>query len=142
MQFLTKEKTLRRSSIFITVLLSLFIFQSLWNVAAAYCGHESTTQQTVSVGHFGHHVPENIDVTEISVLKVNQDSSDLPMPLSLQDHHDHLPSCFHVVVTEAQQQLDHLVLSDHETKQKYYWSNSYQSPHLSGLNPPPLLTPL
>jgi len=33
------------------------MFQSLWNVAAAFCGHESTisSNQLVST-HFGHHV--------------------------------------------------------------------------------------
>ncbi|WP_368570835.1 cation efflux protein, CzcI-like [Acinetobacter haemolyticus] len=139
---MSKEKTLRRSRIFITVLLSLFIFQSLWNVAAAYCGHESTSQQSISVGHFGHHVPTKTESASTHADILNQNTTDLPMLLSLQDHHDHLPSCFHVVVTEAQQQLDEPILRVHKAEQKYYWSNSYQSPHLSGLNPPPVLTPL
>ena len=140
-QFLSKEKFLRRFSIFITVLLSLFIFQSLWNVAAAYCGHENNNAKTSVLTHFGHHIPENQHVDTQSTL-VNDQDADLPMPLSLQDHHDHLPSCFHVVVTEAQQQLDDPILTTHELEQKYYWSNSYQSPHLFELNPPPVLTPL
>lgn len=125
------------------LLLSLFIFQSLWNVAAAYCGHENinTTNNSV-VTHFGHHVPESsIASTHYSVVS-DQEASDLPMSLNLQDHHDHLPSCFHVVVIEAQQQLDEPILRTLESEPKYHWSNSYQSPHLSGLNPPPVLTPL
>lgn len=111
-------------------------------MAAAYCGHESTSQQSISVGHFGHHVPTKTESASTHADILNQNTTDLPMLLSLQDHHDHLPSCFHVVVTEAQQQLDEPILRVHKAEQKYYWSNSYQSPHLSGLNPPPVLTPL
>ncbi|WP_205620025.1 cation efflux protein, CzcI-like [Acinetobacter sp. neg1] len=132
---------MRRSTIFITVLLSLFMFQGFWNVAAAFCAHEKSGEYS-SFNHFGHHVPEKSQVSAQHAVVVDQDASDLPMPLSLQDHHDHLPSCFHVVVTEAQQQLDEPILRMHQAEQKYYWSNSYQSPHLSGLNPPPVLTPL
>jgi hypothetical protein len=87
-------------------------------------------------------MPENLDASEKHAVVADQDASDLPMPLSLQDHHDHLPSCFHVVVTEAQQLLDTPVLRVQQSEQQYYWSNFYQSPHLSGLNPPPVLTPL
>ncbi|UUM28434.1 MULTISPECIES: cation efflux protein, CzcI-like [Acinetobacter] len=126
---------MQRSTVFVTVLLSLFMFQSFWNVAAAFCAHETSSEYS-SLNHFGHHVPEKKQVV------VDQDVSDLPMPLSLQDHHDHLPSCFHVVVAEVQQQLNEPMLRMHKAEQKYYWSNSYQSPHLIGLNPPPVLTPL
>ncbi|MCU4337034.1 cation efflux protein, CzcI-like [Acinetobacter dispersus] len=132
---------MQRSTIFVTVLLSLFMFQSFWNVAAAYCAHETSGEYSTS-NHFGHHIPENVQVSEKYSKLVDQYASDLPMPLSLQDHHDHLPSCFHVVVTEAQQQLNEPILRTHEAQPKYYWSNSYQSPHLSELNPPPVLTPL
>ncbi|MBJ9956575.1 cation efflux protein, CzcI-like [Acinetobacter courvalinii] len=132
---------MHRSAIFITVLLSLFMFQGFWNVAAAFCAHEKSGEYS-SLNHFGHHVPEKSQVSAQPAIAVDQDASDLPMPLSLQDHHDHLPSCFHVVVTEAQQQLEQPILGMHQAEQKYYWSNSYQSPHLSGLNPPPVLTPL
>ena len=140
---MSKEKLLRHSSLFISVLLSLFIFQSLWNVAAAYCGHENISQQSILDSHFGHHLPANAEVvTKQHIHSINQDTTDLPMPLSLQDHHDHLPSCFHVVVTEEQQLLDTPVLRVQQSEQQYYWSNFYQSPHLSGINPPPLYTPL
>lgn len=132
---------LQRPIIFVTVLLSLFIFQGFWNVAAAFCAHEKSNEYS-SFNHFGHHVPESLHASEKHSAVVDQDASDLPMPLSLQDHHDHLPSCFHVVVTEAQQQLNEPILRTHEIEQQYYWSNFYQSPHLSGLNPPPVLAPL
>ena len=117
------------------------MFQSFWNVAAAFCAHEQPSEYS-TLTHFGHHVPETLDVSVKYSVAVDQDASDLPMPLSLQDHHDLLPSCFHVVVIEAQQQLDEPILHILESEQKYHWSNSYQSPHLSGLNPPPVLTPL
>lgn len=131
---------MHRSAIFITVLLGLFMFQGFWNVAAAFCAHEKPGEYS-SLNHFGHHVPVQAEPAAHSV-PADPDASDLPMPSSLQDHHDHLPSCFHVVVTEAQQQLDEPVLQIHIAQQQYHWSNSYQSPHLSGLNPPPVLTPL
>ncbi|MGL5403571.1 MAG: cation efflux protein, CzcI-like [Acinetobacter sp.] len=132
---------MQRSAVFMTLLLSLFMFQSFWNVAAAFCAHEQPTEYR-TLNHFGHHIPENLDVSEQHAVVADQVASDLPMPLSLQDHHDHLPSCFHVVVIEAQQQLDEPVLRTHEIEQKYYWSNLYQSPHLSQLTPPPVFTPL
>lgn len=110
-------------------------------MAAAFCAHEQSTEYR-TLNHFGHHIPENLDASEKHAVVADQDASDLPMPLSLQDHHDHLPSCFHVVVTEAQQQLNEPILRTHEIEQKYYWSNLYQSPHLSQLTPPPVFTPL
>ena len=140
---MSKEKLLRRSSLFISVLLSLFIFQSLWNVAAAYCGHENISQQSILDSHFGHHLPANAEVvTKQHIHSINQDTTDLPMPLSLQDHHDHLPSCFHVVVIEAQQQLLQPIPQIQQLQPQYHWFNSYQSPDLTGHHPPPVLTPL
>lgn len=130
---------MRRSAVLMTVLLSLFMFQSIWNVAAAYCGHENTSKQLIAtVNHFGHHSLD--DTQEQSNLK--QDLADDTTLLSSQDHHDHLPSCFHVVVLAAEQQLNQPILYEHELKQQYDWSNFYQSPYLTGLNPPPVLTPL
>ena len=63
------------------------------------------------------------------------------MPLSLQDHHDHLPSCFHVVVIEAQQQLDEPVLRTHEIEQNIT-GLICTSRHIYQLTPPPVFTPL
>ncbi len=140
-QILNSWCNVQRSAVFMTLLLSLFMFQSFWNVAAAFCAHEQPTEYP-TLNHFGHHIPENLDASGKHAVVADQDASDLPMPLSLQDHHDHLPSCFHVVVTEAQQQLNEPILRTHEIEQKYYWSNLYQSPHLSQLTPPPVFTPL
>ncbi|MEX8136605.1 cation transporter, partial [Acinetobacter nosocomialis] len=41
-----------RSALFMSVLFCLLIFQSLWNVAAAFCAHEN---QEKALHHFGHH---------------------------------------------------------------------------------------
>ncbi|USA46809.1 cation transporter [Acinetobacter sp. C26M] len=131
---------MQRSTVFVTVLLSLFMFQSFWNVAAAFCAHETVSQYS-TLSHLGHHVAEKTHSSEQGAV-FDKVAADLPMPLSLQDHHDHLPSCFHVVVTEVQQYVNEPMLHSQDIEQKYYWSNSYQSPHLSGLNPPPVLTPL
>lgn len=43
-----------RSTTWITVLVGLFMFQSFWNVAAAFCVHEQQPQSQQSY-HFGHH---------------------------------------------------------------------------------------
>lgn len=45
----------KKSNIFITFMLSLFIFQSLWNVAAAFCVHETLSTHSTTLPHFGHH---------------------------------------------------------------------------------------
>lgn len=46
-----------RSTTWISVLVALFMFQSLWNVAAAFCVHEEQKAQVVTQQsfHFGHH---------------------------------------------------------------------------------------
>ncbi|WP_407641617.1 cation efflux protein, CzcI-like [Acinetobacter halotolerans] len=132
---------MRRYAVFMTLLLSLFIFQSIWNVAAAYCSHETTSKATIAVTHFGHHLLEN-SKDQVSSFTVAEVNTDLSKPLNLQDHHDHLPTCFHLVVISTQQQLNEPILRIHELEQKYHWSNDYQSPYLSGLNRPPVLIPL
>ncbi|WP_407643267.1 cation efflux protein, CzcI-like [Acinetobacter suaedae] len=131
---------MRRPLVFMTLLLSLFMFQSIWNVAAAYCGHESATQQTVSVNHFGHHALDNSKEQQSSLVAVQE--ADAPWLLNVQDHHDHLPTCFHAIVIQEQQQLKQPILRIHELEQKYNWSNHYQSPYLTSLNPPPVFAPL
>ena len=140
-QILNSWCNVQRSAVFMTLLLSLFMFQSFWNVAAAFCAHEQPTEYR-TLNHFGHHIPENLDVSEKHAVVADQDASDLPMPLSLQDHHDHLPSCFHVAVTEAQQQLLQPIPQIQQSQPQYHWFNSYQSPDLTGHHPPPVLTPL
>lgn len=120
-----------------SVLFSLLIFQSLWNVAAAFCAHEN---QEKALHHFGHHAALNVYQAHTE----QKDAGNIShkAPLNLQDHHDHLPSCFHVVMTEVTKQAEAPVVHVQELSQIYHWSNSYQSPHLTALKPPPVLTPL
>ncbi|WP_218660539.1 cation efflux protein, CzcI-like [Acinetobacter pittii] len=128
-----------RSTVFMSVLFSLLIFQSLWNVAAAFCVHKN---QEMALQHFGHHADLNVyqssDHMQTEHVGIVENSDNAP--LSWQDHHDHLPSCFHVVMTENAQQAQEPFVRVHELSQIYYWSNSYQSPYLGSLNPPPVLT--
>ncbi|UGQ30151.1 cation efflux protein, CzcI-like [Acinetobacter calcoaceticus] len=130
-----------RSTVFMSVLFSLLIFQSLWNVAAAFCVHEN---QEKVLQHFGHHADLNVYQTlnQTDIEQADDVKNAYESPLSLQDHHDHLPSCFHVVMTENANQAQEPIVHVHELSQTYYWSNFYQSPHLGALNPPPILTPL
>ena len=75
----------KRSGIFMTVLLSLFMFQSLWNVAAAFCDHENTgvtVSQSFS-SHFGHHVAPNCSQD----LQQHQKTSILNDATSNHQHH-------------------------------------------------------
>ena len=132
---------MRRSAVLMTLLLSLFMFQSLWNVAAAFCGHE-TVSQSKGQHHFGHHVVDTSSCTTPHQQTTDHTASNGSVPVSLQDHHDHLPSCFHVVVIEAQQQLLQPIPQIQQLQPQYHWFNSYQSPDLTGHHPPPVLTPL
>lgn len=132
---------LARSTVFMSVLFSLLIFQSLWNVAAAFCVHEN---RGTALQHFGHHADLNVyqssDHMQTEHVGIVENSDNAP--LSWQDHHDHLPSCFHVVMTDNAKQAQEPVVYVHERSQVYYWSNFYKSPYLGDLNPPPVLTPL
>lgn len=47
--------SIMRSSTWITMLIALFMFQSVWNVAAAFCVHEKLGQNNQPSMHFGHH---------------------------------------------------------------------------------------
>ncbi|WP_025470506.1 cation efflux protein, CzcI-like [Acinetobacter lactucae] len=130
-----------RSAIFMSILFSLLIFQSLWNVAAAFCTHEN---QEKALHHFGHHTALNVYQASFHAHSEQSDMKNTShkAPLNLQDHHDHLPTCFHIVMTEVEKQAQAPVVHVHELSQIYHWSNSYQSPHLGTLKPPPVLTPL
>ncbi|MDQ8995897.1 cation transporter [Acinetobacter soli] len=126
---------MKRSTVWITVLMSLFMFQTFWNVAAAFCAHESTTA-TVAY-HFGHHAP----VTE-SHAAHSPSVSTASNPAVFQDHHDHLPTCLHVLSIAEQQSATEPLRLGQLIQQHYSWANAYQSPHLFHPNPPPILTPL
>ncbi|WDZ51469.1 cation transporter [Acinetobacter vivianii] len=124
-----------------TLLLSLFMFQGFWNVAAAFCAHEKSGQYS-ELNHFGHHAPEKNHGSAMHSSSAVQENANVASSLNLQDHHDHLPSCSYMVVMQTQQSWNVPVLRSHEIEHNYDWSNAYQSPHLSGLNPPPILTSL
>jgi hypothetical protein len=125
----------------VSILFSLLIFQSLWNVAAAFCMHEN---QEKALHHFGHHTALNVYQASPHAHSEQSDKvkTSHKAPLNLQDHHDHLSTCFHVVMTEVAKQAETPVVHVQELSQIYHWSNSYQSPHLTALKPPPVLTPL
>ncbi|MEO9280509.1 cation efflux protein, CzcI-like [Acinetobacter sp. WA-87] len=127
-----------RSALFMSVLFCLLIFQSLWNVAAAFCAHEN---QEKALHHFGHHAALNYEISQHGhTEKTDVAGTTHKAPLNLSDHHDHLPSCFHVVIVEAQEKIVSPLMRSSELKQQYYWSNSYKSPHISKQDPPPVLT--
>lgn len=107
------------------------MFQTFWNVAAAFCAHEQTTAKVAY--HFGHHVAMD-DSGHSHAFKPTQSSTAI-----FQDHHDHLPTCLHVLTTARQQQAEEPLRVGQLIQQRYRWSNSYQSPHLFNPDPPPVL---
>ncbi|ONN53157.1 cation transporter [Acinetobacter genomosp. 33YU] len=107
-------------------------------MAAAFCAHEN---QEKELHHFGHHAALNYEISQHShTEKTDVAGTTHKAPLNLSDHHDHLPSCFHVVIVEAQEKIVSPLMRSSELKQQYYWSNSYKSPHISKQDPPPVLT--
>lgn len=126
---------MKRPFIFIVVLMSLFIFQSLWNVAAAFCQHESSVNHGT---HFGHHQSLTSCVDEHQIK--NHTASDTEK--NIQDHHDHLPSLSHILIIEIQKELIQSTQFNLSPEPLYVWLNLYQSPDLIAINPPPLAIPL
>lgn len=132
---------MKRSGLLITVLLSLFMFQSVWNVAAAFCLHQSEPNAEV-INHFGHHLDEK----SLQVEKVKQQSTlkfiQYLEQIDHDDHRDHLPSLAHVFLSEHDAEV-HLDVSIWSIGDQYSkWENTYKSPHLNTLKQPPILTPL
>ena len=132
-----------RSVKWITVLVTLFMFQSLWNVAAAFCVHEEQAQ-VLQTYHFGHH--QNTLCASDSRQhdhngqseNIKTVSSDLEIG---EDHQDHLPSMTHLIVQNEKISLLTLP-SDDNTIPHFYWNNSYQPPDLFQQSPPPEFSPL
>lgn len=137
-----------RSASWITVLVGLFMFQSLWNVAAAFCVHESISKPALQQSyHFGHH--QNTlcmsDQSETIFSGLDQHSQSQQADVqSLQlgeDHQDHLPSMTHFVVQHIQ--TDMMQTFDMSLQKPiFFWKNSYDSPDLTSLKPPPQISPL
>lgn len=138
---------MKRSGIFITVILSLFMFQSLWNVAAAFCGHENLKIPPIQnvQSHFGHHVAlhcENDASHNKTAVYVDSQLSTDFLNNFQDDHRDHLPSFAHFIVADVQQQADQPKLMAYFDSTFIDWENLYQSPHLFLQNPPPISAPL
>lgn len=132
---------MRRKSIFITVLINLLIFQSLWNVAAAFCQHENLSATSIVKNHFGHH--QTIDsCSDVLSTIANVDHTDTTQLLFADDHHDHLPSYNVMSLTEVPNPITDFKALEINTKSVFFWYNFYHSPDLIELNPPPILAPL
>lgn len=126
-----------RLTVWVMLLAGLFTFQSVWNVAAAFCTHENQAviQQPLTE-HFGHHqLALEHQAQHAKVLTAIQDSPDV------QDHSDHLPS-FSPVVAVAQAQMLNPHHISTQVLRHYDWNNLYQSPDLFTANPPPVFAPL
>ena len=129
------------------VLLSLFMFQSLWNVAAAFCAHENLNHgyTVTSQFHFGHHVAlsceQNQQHLHDSKQTVGIQMSEFISQLD-DDHSDHLPSFAHFIVADVSQQADQPKFVAYPESAFIDWKNLYQSPDLFLPNPPPASAPL
>ncbi len=130
-----------RSTTWITVLVGLFMFQSLWNVAAAFCVHEERPQ-TVQSYHFGHHqntlCSSEPHQDTHSIASASEHAKTLDVG---EDHQDHLPSMAHLILEDQHFfiQKQHLIVDDCPN---FHWKNSYQAPDLLISNPPPEFSPL
>ncbi len=166
MYFDFESQSVKRSGVFITVLLSLFMFQSLWNVAAAFCDHEKSTglYQKSASQHFGHHnAPDcaqdqlqHPQLTANHAFEVEMDHGFSQQKTAHQhdahandflshlndDHSDHLPSLVHFMVVDDQQHAEQPKFIAYLEAPFIGWNNLYQSPDLYFPNPPPLLSPL
>ena len=150
----------------ILIMMSLFIFQSAWNVAAGFCQHENVDFSQVHETHFGHH-----QVLDECLSHADQSHSDLShtaqshshdevkssndtqnkfsenqlnenqLNLS-QDHHDHLPSMNHILMQDAQPDIVQSTTFHVDREPHFFWNNLYQSPDLGAITPPPLSSPL
>ena len=140
----------------ILIMMSLFIFQSAWNVAAAFCQHESVDFSQVHETHFGHHqVLSECQSHQNQSLESNnkhndnnptqQDDDNLfsvkTTNLS-QDHHDHLPSMSHLLMQAEQVGILQSTTFRIDCGPHFFWNNLYRSPDLGSITPPPLSSPL
>lgn len=139
---------MKRSRIFITLLMTLFMFQSFWNVAAAFCQHENLIElNQAQLNHFGHHqsdlCPQNqIPPEHSNISLADCTGSDQDQANVLDDHQDHLPSFAHFMLVDVFQSAAALSGSAYEGLLQVNWKNLYQSPHLKLPHPPPEILPL
>ena len=138
-----------RSTTWISVLVALFMFQSLWNVAAAFCVNEEQKTQVVTQQnfHFGHHqttlcVSDDKAHQQSSADSHTQTANDqFELGEDHQDHQDHLPSMAHLIIPKEKNYQLPLAL-ELRVRPQFFWHNAYQAPDLLGQHPPPELSPL
>jgi hypothetical protein len=115
------------------------MFQSLWNVAAAFCVHEESIS-VVQNYHFGNHtnalcVSETQKHGHQAPEKQNNDLD------CVENHQDHLPSMIQLILEQRQVSFIQTLFS-YTVRPEYFWNNDYSSPDLSSKSPPPELSPL
>lgn len=153
-----------RSITWVTILVSLFMFQSMWNVAAAFCVHEDHNTQSVQPFHFGHHQNllcdkekqfsqkhqhsdkkdsnSNLSTTSSHLDQKQLNQADIDSNAGkFTDHQDHLPSMANVILFKDTSLIQPSNLFV-ETVPEFNWINAYRSPDLFELSPPPEHTPL
>ena len=138
----------------ILIMMSLFIFQSAWNVAAAFCQHEPVDFSQVHKTHFGHHqvLEECLSHTDQShshdQAKQSNDTQNklsenqLNLSQDHQDHQDHLPSMGHLLIQDTLAEIVQSNAFQMSRTPQFVWNNLYQSPDLGAITPPPLSSPL
>lgn len=130
------------------VLMLLFMFQGVWNVAAAFCAHESVINVTTQhATHFGHHQSQSCDLASDTQQQKTKVFADKPVVADrllsfLEDHHDHLPSFSHFIMVDDYKETEQTFFNHYIQNKLFDWDCFYQSPHLGSLNPPPELIPL
>lgn len=129
----------------ITLMIAMFMFQGFWNVAAAFCVHETTAMSVQIQNHFGHHQTllcqaEQKQNSEFESLDSAQLDSDQNQTIQ-DDHQDHLPSMAHLILPNVRY-LSVPQLTSQTITPIYQWNNRYQTPDLLAKNPPPKFSPL
>lgn len=123
------------------LLFALLTFQSLWNVAAAFCVHEETTFSQSSTQHFGHHQMTKSCQSDFKISQIQTHSSS-DFSFLEDDHQDHLPSFNAMILVDEQ---DNFIFSSRQIialVNALPWYSFYQSPDLALNTPPPILAPL
>ncbi|WP_215900548.1 cation efflux protein, CzcI-like [Acinetobacter defluvii] len=130
-----------KKSHFILLLFALLIFQSLWNVAAAFCVHEEKAFTNTSAQHFGHHQMTKYCQSDFKISEIqNHSSSDFSFLED--DHQDHLPSFNAMILVDEQDKFIFKSSQLIALINFFPWYNFYQSPDLAQNNPPPIFAPL
>lgn len=122
----------KNTSTFLVLLTALLLFQSVWNVAAAFCNHETVTSS--KEWHLGHHVSGHAHTAHAEQAKSMK-------IVDTDDHSDHLPSFAPIILASETMYHQHRG-SQMDAIRHLDWNNSYQSPYLEFNSPPPMLTPL